>query len=431
METLKRKDVVKAAKEFNKVVILDEHPVQNLKDENLEKHLYDAMEFIEEGDEFSEKTDAVFNVLKRKYEPKPEPETKPKSKKEKAVEVGTTVEMDPDSDKVKTKKEKKMKNKNGSEMKEAARLVLDRGTKKDQLMELLESDLFTKKQRKELAKVGNFLSLKKQMKEALDADVIAEIEAEMKAAPKPKPASKPKAKKEKDSELVTAIKEATKVKHLKKIAKANDEFHWKALKRLDFDEMQTEMMKLAKPEPKVKMVPNPLIPMIEKFTKAKKLAKFAKDIEALPWRKSMKKTPLAELQEELIAAIPAEIPEEDSVSPKKKKVQINHIDQEARKARIIELVDEGKSTRKEIHAILQEEFPEEGKAHTNSNILSEMKSLVPYKDGFRWERFGVGRLATEDENGCYVWADEVEKPKSKKKGKKDKKNKKGKKSKKS
>jgi len=60
---LTKKAVKAAAKEFNEVVIL-EPQIVNPKEsdqEKLEKQLYDAMEYIEEGDVFSDETDSVFN----------------------------------------------------------------------------------------------------------------------------------------------------------------------------------------------------------------------------------------------------------------------------------------------------------------------------------------------------------------------------------
>ena len=82
-----------------------------------------------------------------------------------------------------------------------------------------------------------------------------------------------------------------------------------------------------------------------------------------------------------------------------KSVQVNHIDQEARTARVKQLIEEGKSTRRELLAILKKEFPEVGKAHTNSNILSECKNPE------RWERYGnFGGLVETDKNGCYCFA---------------------------
>lgn len=429
MET---KSLKKAAKEFNKVVILDT-PV-NLDSPTLEKDLYEALEYIEEGDEFSDATDAVFNELKIKYTPKPVEKEKKQDKKEK-VKAGTTVEMEPDSNKIKKEKEMKKANADNPQV-EAARLVLDRNTKKDQLVALLDDEaLFDKKTKKKLLKETNFMSFRKQMKEALDADVVAEIEAEMKAAPKAE--AKPKAEKSvKDDVVVNGIKSALTVKQLKKIAKDNEDvFNWKKLKKLeDFEDIQSAMLKQregsgkkdkvkAVEPPKPKMIPNPILAEIAAFKKAKKLYKWAKETEIEGVTKKMKEMELPALVKAISALVPAEI---EAIGKSKngnkkdgERKIVNHIDQEARKARIIELVDEGTHTRKEIHAILKKEFPEEGNAHTNSNILSEMKSEAPYKDGFRWQRFGVGRLAKEDKNGFYVWADAVKKDK-----KKDKKNKK-------
>lgn len=431
MET---KSLKKAAKEFNKIVVLDT-PV-NLDSPTLEKDLYEAMEFIEEGDEFSDATDAVFNELKIKYTPKPVVKENKQYKKEK-VKAGTTVEMEPDSNKIKKEKEMKKANADNPQV-EAARLVLDRNTKKDQLVALLDNEeLFSKKTKKKLLAENNFMSFRKQMKEALDADVVAEIEAEMKAAPKAE--AKPKAEKSvKDDVVVNGIKSALTVKQLKKIAKDNENvFNWKKLKKLeDFEDIQSAMLKQregsgkkekAKPvePPKPKMIPNPVIAEVNAFTKFKKLKNWAKENLTADWKeiKSNGFDSLDDLKSAITKILPAEIEaigksKNGNKSGGERKI-VNHIDQEARKARIIELVDEGTHTRKELHDILKKEFPEEGTAHTNSNILSEMKSEATYKDGFRWQRFGVGRLAKEDKNGCYVWADAVKK--DKKKGKKNKK----------
>ena len=412
---LKRKDVVKAAREFNKVVVLDEHPVHDLKSEDLEKNLFDALEFIEEGDEFTDATDAVFNELKIKFTPKPKVKKEKNEKKAKAVEVGTTVELEIDTDKIKNGKSMK-KNEKGTDNVQvmAAKIVCSKTAKKEDLMALLENgELYTKKQVKTLKGVTNFLSLKKQMKELLEPDVVAKVEADMKAAPKP---VKAKAKVKVDP-LAKEIKEAIKVKQLKKIAKANDQFNWKVLKALDFDEMQKAMLSGAKPVVKVKMIANPLIAEIEGFKKAKKLVKWAKAQKEIGFQKAYKKMDLADLQEALIAAIPAEIEAGSG-----ERIVVNHIDQEARTARITEMVDAGTYTRKDMHVILETEFPEEGKAHTNSNILSEMKSTAAYKDGQRWQTFGIGRLVTANADGYLVWADaKVKKVKKDKKGKKNKK----------
>ena len=118
------------------------------------------------------------------------------------------------------------------------------------------------------------------MKEALEPDVVAKVEADMKAAPKPKAKSKMKA-----NPLVQAIKDAIKVKQLKKIVKANDQFDWKVLKKLDFEEMQNAMISGSKLVAKVKMIANPLIAEIEGFKKLKKLRKFAKSNEQFNWKK--------------------------------------------------------------------------------------------------------------------------------------------------
>lgn len=406
---LKRKDVVKAAKEFNAVVILDEHPVKDLKSVDLEKNLFDALKFIEEGDNFSDTTDSVFNELKIKFTPKPVV----KSKKSKTVEVGTTVELDVSTSKIKNDKGMK-KSKNGADNAQivAAKIVCSKTAKKADLMALLDSDgLYTKKQKKTFLAVTNFLSLKKQMKEALEPDVVAKVETDMKAAPKSK--AKPKVKL---NPLAKEIKEAIKVKQLKKIAKANDQFDWKALKKLDFEEMQKAMLNGSKPMAKVKMIANPLIAEIEGIKKLKKLRKFAKKNEKhFPAVVTKKLKTRISLATHLINLLPSEIEAGSG-----ERIVVNHIDQEARKARLIGLIEKGKSTRPELMVILKEEFPEEGKAHTNSNILSECKNPN------RWEKFGnFGGLVETDAEGHYRFADT--KTKKKKSGKKDKKGKKSKK----
>lgn len=425
METkLNAKAVKKAAKEYNKVVILDT-PV-DLKSESLEKDLYEALEHVEEGDEFSEETDAIFNELKIKFTPKP------KVKKAKTVEVGTTVELDVETDKIKSgKKMKKEKESGANPQVDAARVLLGKSVTKPELMKLIEGKLFTKKQVETLKGVTNFLSLKKQMTDSLDQDVVAEVKAELKAELKaaPKPASKPKVKK--DNPLVNSIKSALKVKQLKTIAKENDQFNWKKLKKLEeFDEIQEAMLKGVKPaasaKPKKVMIPNPLYDAIMNASGKKGLKKIAKlEDNNFVWKELKKFETATVLLESMKALIPAKI--EKGTKSGGTRAIVNHIDQEARRKRICEMVDGANMTQKEIKAVLIEEFPEEGKSHTNANILSESKSTAPWKDGQRWERFGIGRLVVEDENKCFTWAD-APKPKKEKKAKKNKKgNKKNKK----
>ena len=426
---LTRKNVVKAAKEFMKVIGSelsndDGTPFQlDLKAVDLEKNLFDEMRHIQKGDNFSDETDDVFNELKIKYTPKPEVKKEKKNKKAKAVEVGTTVELDVVTDKIKNGKMKKEKSGADNAQVIAAKIVCSKTAKKDDLMALLDNgELYTKKQVKTLKGVTNFLSLKKQMKELLEPDVVAKVEEDMKATPKP---AKAKAKVKVDP-LAKEIKEAIKVKQLKKIAKANDQFNWKVLKALDFDEMQKAMLSGVQPVAKVKMIANPLIAEIEGFKKAKKLVKWAKAQEEIGFQKAYKKMDLADLQEALIASIPAEIEAGNGGT----RIVVNHIDQAARRERLIELIEKGKSTQPELKVILNEEFPEVGKAHTNANILSEMKSHAIIKSGSnegkeRWEVFGIGRLVVTDEKGHYCFPSETKKKKS---GKKDKKGKKSKKS---
>ena len=70
------------------------------------------------------------------------------------------------------------------------------------------------------------------------------------------------------------------MKQLKKIAKANDQFNWKKLKKLEeFEDIQEAMLKVVgggkakaeKKEEKPKMIPNPVRVEIDAFTKLKKL----------------------------------------------------------------------------------------------------------------------------------------------------------------
>ncbi|GAG50965.1 unnamed protein product, partial [marine sediment metagenome] len=211
----------------------------------------------------------------------------------------------------------------------AAKLLLSKSAKKDDLMELLENEeLYSKKVKKTLLKVTNFLSLKKQMTNALDPDVVADVKKVITATAK----SAPKPKMKKDSPIVTEIKAATKVKQLKKIAKANEQFNWKKLKKLDFDEMQKAMLSGAKSVVKIKMIANPMIAEIEGFGKVKKLRKWVKANDDFDFKgiKAMKEMDLFELQQKLIAAIPAEI---EAKSGGKRGAVVNHIDQEARRAR--------------------------------------------------------------------------------------------------
>ena len=126
---LKRKDVVKAAKEFNRVIELADDngkPIAfDLKSKTLEKDLYDELHHIKEGDTFTDESNAIFDELRVKFEVKTESKPKvkkeKKSKKEITVQVGDTVELDVETDKIKSGK--KMK-KGQSEMEMAVRLVL-------------------------------------------------------------------------------------------------------------------------------------------------------------------------------------------------------------------------------------------------------------------------------------------------------------------
>ena len=447
------------AKEFNAENdgVKENIPVLNLKSEHLERELYDSLEeYCEKGD-LSKEGEKVWKWLKKEYavkepevklktkkkvkgevvvEPEPEPEVKLKTKKAKAVEIGDTVELEVESDEIKVEKKMKKEKGGANPQVDAARIAMQMKVTKDELLEIINGDLFEKKVKKALLKETNFLRLRKLVREALDADAIAQATTELASVPKvateKKVAEKaPKAAKE--SPLINSIKSAIKVKQLKRIAKENDMFNWKVLKVLDFDEMQTAMLSGAAPEQapaKVKMVANPLIAEIEGFKKAKKLVKWAKEQE-VGYQKSMKKLALAELQEALIAAIPAEI--EVVKGKSKTKAERGENLAPARKAFIIPLIKEGKYTRKELLNMLDDKFGADDPhgSHPHNNMLSEIKNEKYYT------KHGLGELVIENADGCYVFASAVKpakkvkevevETKKEKKGKKDKKNKKNKK----
>ncbi|MBW6534223.1 MAG: DEAD/DEAH box helicase [Mariniphaga sp.] len=113
---------------------------------------------------------------------------------------------------------------------------------------------------------------------------------------------------------------------------------------------------------------------------------------------------LDESQSAVKKVISSEIKADNKSKRTQRSTQVNNIDKEARRNRVKGLIEAGKSTRKELMEILRVEFPEEGKSHTNSNILSECKNPE------RWKRFGnFGGLVVEDEKGRYRFAENVKK----------------------
>ncbi len=419
------KNLKKAVKEFNTVVViadLDGNPTPvNFKSETAEKDLYDAItEHREPEDEFSEETEAVFAELKAKYDKPKGKSNKDKKADKKAkhvtVKAGTTVEMEADNDEIKIekmKKDKKSKDKKGSEKEPEVgnvviiKTILDRQVKKDELIELINTEEVFKPAKKALKKVTNFMSLKKQMLEVFPEEQVKALREEM--PPIPRGEKKVKAEKV-DDVLTTAIKDATKVKELKKIAKGSpDKFVWKDIKKLeDFGKMQRAMLygKMEKDKVKVKaepakpkMVPNPLLEEIAAFEnkKLKKLVKWAKEHTEFEGVKKLKKyQEFADMREALIAAIPAEI-EVKSKGTSKPRGESHAAE---RKEVVTKLIDEGSHTRPEIMVILNDKFGEDTKSnHPNSNMLSEiqnpkyaskygLKALVEKnkKDKLRWAK---------------------------------------------
>jgi hypothetical protein len=403
MET---KALKSAVKEFNKVIELSE-PV-NVKSESLEKDLYEALEFIEDGDKFSKETEAVFAELRAKYD-KPKKEKKPE--KVMTVKAGDSVEMDPDDDEVKvekkSKKEKEVKKEKMAEKpvekpkKEKGeapevkiiRTILDRKVGKDVLTELIKTeDVFDKKTKKALLAESNFMSLKKKMLDVFDEELVKKLRAELppishekKAETKSKPAP--------ENPIVNSIKSATKVKQLKKIAKANDQFNWKKLRKLeDFEDIQDAMLKSfgqgkteKKAEPKVVMVPNPLIAEINAFEKRKKLYKWAEDHDAFEKLfeddddDELEDMDIDELKEALIEAIPAKI-ESKGKSKGASKPRNEAVAQERREF-LIPLLKAGEHTRTELKKMLDEKFGADDPhgAHPHNNMLSECQNEKYYK----------------------------------------------------
>jgi hypothetical protein len=419
MET---KALKSAVKEFNKVIELSE-PV-NVKSESLEKDLYKALEFIEDGDEFSDETEAVFAELRAKYD-KPKKEKKPE--KVMTVKAGDSVEMDPDDDEVKvekkSKKEKEVKKEKMAEKpvekpkKEKGeapevkiiRTILDRKVGKDVLTELIKTeDVFDKKTKKALLAESNFMSLKKKMLDVFDEELVKKLRAEL---PPISHEKKAESKPVKENPVVNSIKSATKVKQLKVIAKANDQFNWKKLRKLeDFEDIQDAMLKSfgqgkteKKAEPKVVMVPNPLIAEINAFEKRKKLYKWAEDHDAFEKLfedddEELEDMDIDELKEALIEAIPAKI-ESKGKSKGVSKPRNENVAAE-RKAFIVPLIKEGKYTRPELKAMLDEKFGvDTPQSHPHNNMLSEIKNEKYY------QKYGFGALVVETKKGKYRFAE--------------------------
>lgn len=234
-----------------------------------------------------------------------------KSKKNKTVKVGTTIEMDVNTEK-QPKNESEMGKVNNSEL--IAKIADRKGTK-DELHTILDENDMFKKKAKKLKEVKSVFSLRKQMLELFDADDVVKVRETM-----PKAERKPKAKAEPEydaetQKLINGIKSATKTKQLKKLAKESGKFDWKQLKKLDFEEMQANMLNAfsgnavekAKEPEKPKTVPNPLIAEIDGFSKMKKLYNWASENEAFSKLKSKKKY---ETLEDLQSALKSMIPEE-------------------------------------------------------------------------------------------------------------------------
>jgi hypothetical protein len=434
---MKKKDVLKAAIEFNEVVPLQE-PV-NVKESDFSalcKNLYESLQFIEKGDVFTPKTLQTFKLLRESAEG--EIETEKESKKSKSVEVGTTVEMDINTNEIKkvkvmSKKEKGAKNAQ-VENAEIIAVVLNPGVTKDELVELVKTEKVFKSAKKELLGEKNYMVFKKKMREVFpEADVAAiketmtKVERATKTKPKmdplteaithadkselksickenekfegfewkplkkdveawriamlehiaPKAKSKAKAKAEvkidpETEVLINSVKSATKVKQLKKIAKAEDRFDWKAVKKMEFEEMQTAMLAVLSPvkvkaKKEIKMIPNPLIETINEFEKTKKLKAWAEGRKEFVDVKIKKKMDCNEAKALLVEAIPAEV---KPFSSHKNTVSVRN--SEERQEFVKGLIKEKKYTRPELMKMLQEEFPGQDKAH--SNMLSEIKN---------------------------------------------------------
>lgn len=439
---MEKKALKSAIKEFNSIVVLGDekgNPMPlNHKSETAEKDLYDALEAIEDGDTFTAETEAVFAELRAKYDKpkkdKSEKKSKSKAKPEnevKAVKAGTTVEMDADTDKIKIEKTMKKEKEAGKPAKGEApevriiKTILDRKVGKDTLVKLIENeDVFDKKTKKALSKVTNFMALKKEMLDVFDQELVKKYRAELPPidkTPKAKAvAGEKKSEKVKDNPIVNSIKSAIKVKQLKGVAKENDIFNWKKLKKLDFEEMQTAMLKVVekaggskvKSEPaKPKMIANPLIATVNEYKKLKKLVAYAKENkESFPGVKAKKFDDVDELKEALIASIPAEIEVKGKSSGATGVKRESNWDE--RKPYVESLIDAAKYTRPELMEKLEKKFPGQTKSH--SNMCSEIKN-VDYA-----HKYGLKALVTTDDAGAYVWVEA-------KKEKKDKKNKKNKK----
>jgi hypothetical protein len=417
-----------AVKEFNNVIILDT-PLSKDADEQA---LYEAVKnFREPEDKFTAETEAVFAELEAKYgkkkdkkadkaEKKPEPkEEKGKDKKKDkekkvVVKAGDVVEMEPDDDDVnvekKSKKEKekeieksaekpKKENEEKPEVK-IIRAILDRQVKKDALENLIKTEEVFAEKKKKLLKETNFMSLKKMMLDLFDEDLVKKLRAELPAIN-----HTPKPKEEKKNPLVKAIEDATKVKELKSIAKANEQFNWKKLKKLeDFEPIQKAMLKVlggAKAEkkpvepPKPKMIPNPIYAEIDAFKKVKKLYKWAKEEKECPVVKRMKEMELDELKATIKEMFPKEIEAKGkSGKPREKR---NEAVAEERREFLIPLLKEGKYGRTELLAMLNDKFGKDDPkgAHPHNNMLSEMKNPKYYA------KHGLGKLVEESKSGKY------------------------------
>lgn len=413
-------------KEFNKVITLDE-PLAKSADE---KALYNAVkEFREPEDKFSDEFEKAFAELEAKYgkkkdkkadkaETKPEKEKDKKKDKEKVVvKAGVTVEMEPDDDDVKVekpKKEKEMKQEKVAEKpvekpkKEKGekpevkiiRAILDRQVKKDALENLIKTEPAFADVKKKLLKESNFMSLKKKMLDVFDEDLVKELRAEL---PPISHEKKDKAPVEKESALVKGIKESTKVKQLKSIAKANEQFNWKKLKKLeDFEPIQKAMLKVAgggkaepKAEPKVKMVPNPMIAEINAFEKKKKLRKWAAEQKAFAKVDLEDFDDLDEMKEALIEKIPAEV--EAKGGGKVAGAPRRESNWSERKEMMTKLIEAAEYTRAEIAAKMNSKYPGFEKDH--SNRLSECKNPE------RWEKFsGLDKLVKVNGEGIYKFS---------------------------
>lgn len=333
---------------------------------------------------------------------------KKKNKKNKSVEIGTTVELDANTNKI-TKVNNNVMSKN------VIATIVAREVKKEDLVELIKTEKVFKKRKKELLEISNFMSLKKEMLSHFDEK---EVKAERAKLPKIERKAKEDKVDPETEKLVNSVKSATKPKQLKKIAKAEECFNWKDLKKCEsFPHLQNKMLKVLdggydnKPEPpKPKMIPNPLVAEIEAFENSKKLKKWAANQPALAEVRIKKTMAIETAQGLLLAAIPAEVE-----APKEKKVAVRNWAE--RKAKITELIEAGEYARPAMMKILEKEFP--GQTKANGNTLSECKNPD------RWEKFGrLDKLVVLDDNGVMSFVsdkkEKADKPKKEKKNKKGK-----------